>query len=365
MKHTLRYTLIALGLTAMTQAWGQRMTWHDPQQAPMQVLMGQAWPQECRGTYQRFPESRRADIPAAVWGNAQHSAGLSLRFHTLARHITVKLTTANKGTFAMRHMPAMGVSGVDLYELDKQGHTYYCEPKYSFGDTITYVFHALDHHHGGDYELYLPLYNKVTWLNVGVAEGEDFHWIEAQQERPILVYGTSIAHGGCASRTGMAWPSIVKRTLNRPVVNWGFSGSGKMEKEMWEQMRQVDAAVYIIDCMPNMTGPGLCEEIFGRMTTGVRLLREQQDAPILIVEHDGYTGEATSDSLFHCYDRCNQECLRAYKQLKKEGVKGLYYLSHKEIGMPADGLVDGVHSTDLGMMVYAKAYLKKLKKLLH
>ena len=36
-------------------------------------------------------------------------------------------------------------------------------------------------------------------------------------------------HGACASRPGMSISSILGRRLNRPVVNLGFSGNGKME----------------------------------------------------------------------------------------------------------------------------------------
>lgn len=338
-----------------------QQNFHDPLQAGFQVLRGQAFPAECRDTYQRFPDSRQSQVPTWVWGNSLHSAGISLRFRTGADQITVRYTCANR-TYAMNHMPAMGVSGVDLYEVDAKGQTHYCAPKYVFGDTITFNFRNLDHAHGGEYELYLPLYNKVTWLNVGVPQGADFAFLPASQQKPILVYGTSIAHGGCASRTGMAWPSILKRTLDRPFINWGFSGSGRLDSTMFVQMQQVDAALYIIDCMPNMTG--MPDQIFPRLTQGIRMLRQRTDAPILLVEHDGYTGEATSRQAFLEYDRTNQECQRAYRQLRREGVKGLYYLSNREIAMPMDGMVDGVHATDYGMVVYANAYLRKLKKIL-
>lgn len=357
-----RFTLTMIcSFTVCVGAVAQNYTWHDPLKAGMQVLWGQAFPNECRDTYQRFPDSRKELVPEWVWGNSLHSAGLSMRFHTLSPEVVVRFTTASKN-YAMNHMPAMGVSGVDMYELDDKGQTFYCAPNYAFGDTVTYIFRNLQHPHGGEYELYLPLYNKVTWMNVGVPAGQDFQFTEASHEKPIVVYGTSIAHGGCASRTGMAWTNILKRVLDRPFVNWGFSGSGRLDSTMFVQMQQVDAAMYIIDCMPNMTG--MPDLIYDRMTQGVRMVRERSDAPILLVEHDGYTGETVQTHLHEEYDRTNRECRRAYEQLRKEGVKGLYYMSNKEIGMPMDALVDGVHSTDYGMVVYAKAYLKKLKKIL-
>ncbi len=350
---------LLIGCTLAAQAQGYK--WFDPKQAKFQVVEGQAFAQECPDHYMRFPRNRQGVVPDGVWWNSTHSAGLTLRFHTLSPEIQVRYVVPDRN-FAMPHMPSMGKSGVDLFELDSKGKTHYCAPAYAFGDTVTFTFSALDHPFGGDYELYFPLYNGVDWMNIGVPEGQDFQFLPASKEKPILVYGTSIAHGGCASRTGMAWTAIVKRELNLPMINWGFSGCGKLESVMFDQMAMVDARLYIIDCMPNM--PDIPQEVVPRMTEGIRRMRAKTDAPILIVEHDGYGGKTESKKRFDSFNNTNIECKKAYAILKKEGVKGLYYLSCEDIAMPEDAQVDGCHATDYGMMVYAKAYLKKIKKIL-
>ena len=35
--------------------------------------------------------------------------------------------------------------------------------------------------------------------------------------RPVVVYGTSITQGGCVSRPGMLYSSILSRLIRRPV----------------------------------------------------------------------------------------------------------------------------------------------------
>ena len=72
---------------------------------------------------------------------------------------------------------------------------------------------------------------------------------------PIVVYGTSIAQGGCASRPGLAWTNILGRKLDRPVINLAFSGNGKLEKELIELLSEIDASLYVLDCLPNLTSP--------------------------------------------------------------------------------------------------------------
>ena len=46
----------------------------------------------------------------------------------------------------------------------------------------------------------------------------------------MVFYGTSITQGACASRPPMdANAAILGRRLDRPVVNLGFSGNGRMD----------------------------------------------------------------------------------------------------------------------------------------
>ena len=54
----------------------------------------------------------------------------------------------------------------------------------------------------------------------------------------------------------------------------------------------------------------------------------------------------------------------AYKQLVKEGVKGLYRLRHEEIGMKGEMFVEGIHMSDYGMKTYADAYEPLLRQIL-
>ena len=51
---------------------------------------------------------------------------------------------------------------------------------------------------------------------------------------------------------GMPHAAILGRRLNRPVINLGFSGNGRMEKEVGDFLCELDPAVYVLDCLPNM-----------------------------------------------------------------------------------------------------------------
>lgn len=74
---------------------------------------GKGWT-EATGTFERLPASAQPKIHATAWMPATHSAGICIRFTTDAATVNFRwsLTSANSD---MPHMPAIGVSGLDLY----------------------------------------------------------------------------------------------------------------------------------------------------------------------------------------------------------------------------------------------------------
>lgn len=216
---------------------------------------------------------------------------------------------------------------------------------------------------GYEYELYLPLYNIVKWLEIGVPQDAKFSWIPVSKEKPLVIYGTSIAQGACASRPGMAWANIIERELEHPVVNLGFSGSAKLNPELFDMLAEIEAKLYIIDCMPNMGGKAV-NDICQLTIDGVKKLRRSSQAPILLVEHSGYVNEWSSELSESAYRETNVELRKAYGALLQAGLKGLHYLTKEEIGLTMDAMVEGVHPSDLGMHQYADAYIRKIRTIL-
>ena len=208
----------------------------------------------------------------------------------------------------------------------------------------------------------MPLYNGVKSLQIGVPEGSRFDFVRPSAEKPVVIYGTSIAQGACASRPGMAWSNILQRRLDMPVVNLGFSGNGQLDEGFFKLLSEVDAAIYVIDCMPNMTNDRV-KLIRPRLEQGIRILRSKSKAPVLLVEHDGYMGFYASDKKREEFQETNEQ-LRAVYDSMKDDVENLYYMTFDELALSMDSQVDGVHATDLGMQQYADAYYKKISSIL-
>ncbi len=344
--------------------------WWNPAVNAYPVIEGQAWRKETQNPYDRFPARAEKTVRQDVWNLSHNSAGLMLRFKSNTDEIIVRFKVT--GPQAMPHMPATGVSGVDLYAISADGKWLWCAGKYAMGDTIEYRFGGLEpndtyHQLGREYRLYFPLYNSIVWMEIGVPAGNSFNPLPIRAEKPIVVYGTSIAQGGCASRPGMAWPTIVGRALDRPLINLGFSGNGRLEKEVVELLREIDAKLYILDCLPNLnaSNPLAAQEVRDKVLQSVSILREKRKTtPILLVEHCGFSDEVINPNNRARYMAVNQAQREAFERLKSEGEMNIYLLSKEDIGLPLDATVDGIHPNDLGMQVYANAYEKIIRDIL-
>lgn len=362
--HALRgYFLVGLCLFCLSAQ--AQWKWLNPLQTNEPVIQNQGWSEEAGSTYSRLPERAKAQVRPAVWDLSRHTAGLALYFYSNAPQLTVRYQV--EGAQSMPHMPATGVSGIDLYRIDTDGGWQFCFGGYRFGDTIRYDYSLESknpyHKHGYEYRLYLPLYTHVKWMEIGIPEDSECTFLPASPEKPIVLYGTSIAQGACASRPGMAWSTVVQRSLDYPLVNLGFSGNGKLEKDVLSFVSEIEARLYILDCLPNLTGESE-EPVFLRTIEAVRHIRQTRMTPILLCEHAGYSNAATHLRMDSLYREVNRASRKAYERLKAEGVKELYYLSREELSIPSDGWVDYVHPSDLGAQTQAIAVEKKVREIL-
>ena len=360
------FVSLALMLAALVAQ--AQMVWHDPMQATGSVMQNQAFVEEIHG-YARLPKRAQGEVRDDVWSLAQHSAGEMIAFYTNSPDVEVRYTTTSSN-YSMPHMPSTGVSGVDLYRIDSDGVEAYCAGRYTFGeDGVTYKFTGMPtspRHHklGYEYRLYLPLYNGVKQMQIGVREGSEFRFIPTREERPIVLYGTSIAQGGCVSRPAMAWGTILQRALDLPLVNMGFSGNGRLEREVLNYICEMDARLYILDCLPNILEYPV-EDIERLTVEAVRQIRQASAEPILLVDHVGYTTFDTNPKNQDYVTAANRASRRAYERLLAEGGRNLFYITREQMGITYEMAVDGNHLTDYGQLQQARAVESVVRDILH
>ena len=322
-------------------------------------LEGRGW-EDVAAPYHRLPARAQELVRDPVWRLSTQTSGMFITFNaaTPALRFEVDLSEAR---LSLPHMPATGVSGVDLYASEGDGpwRWVFC-PRPSSQSYAAEVKGLSPIPR--TYRLYLPLYNGATSVRVAVPEGVELTPVAPRETPPLVYYGTSIAHGACASRPGMSFVNILGRRLDVPVLNLGFSGNGRLEMELAALLAEVDASAYVLDCLPNL-GP---RQVAERTEPFVRALRAKRPStPVVMVEDrvNANAGFLPGRARHHAD---NHAAFRAaFDQLTASGVRGLTYVQDAPfLGADGEATVDGSHPTDLGMVRYADALEPILRSLI-
>lgn len=324
-------------------------------------LEGRGW-EEGQSFYRRLPAKAEKSVPPSVWNLSRHTSGMYVRFKTNATSLRAKWSLTGKD-LAMPHFAATGVSGLDLYVRGENGQWHWLAvgiPTH-FPDNEALFFENVAAE-AREFLLYLPLYNGIEHLSIGLPAEAEIWKGDDPIEKPLVFYGTSITQGGCASRAGMSTTAILGRQLEKEIINLGFSGSGKMELSLAHLLAELDPALYFIDCLPNLEAQQVAE----RVVPFVRVLREKHpEIPIVLAEGVTYDDAFFKEKRNH-RNLASRKALRtAYEQLLQEGHKNIYYqVGEGQLGTDGEGTVDGTHPTDLGFMRQAQVYAPLIQSVL-
>ena len=322
--------------------------------------------EETATRYARLPESLSKVCRPALWSLGQNSAGLYVRFRTDSPTLWVRWKSAN--SFVMNHMTATGSRGVDLYVLNNGEWRFIAAGRPNTKAAVT-EREIMSHMpvQMREYMLYLSLYDGVAELEIGTEEGHPVlkeAVSSPRSERPVVMYGTSITQGGCVSRPGMLYTSIMSRALDREFVNLGFSGNAFFDLEIARLMAAVDnPSAYIIAATENAS----VEQFEERGEAFFRILRSAHpDVPVIIVQAVRYSYCLLNQEDAATMDAKMAACRKMYDSLRKAGEKNIYFTdpAATESFADAETSVDGCHLTDLGAMRFAKVLLPVLKKAL-
>ena len=331
--------------------------WYDVKEFGVE---GKGW-SETKKYFDRLPAKAEGFVRDQVWNLSRDSAGMCFRFVSDSLNIYVRYELSQE-SLSMTHMAATGHSGVDLYAQDGMGIDRWVavvRPGKQKMDTTL----AKDLAPGSRrYTLYLPLRNGVESLEIGVVRGQSFTALSPRNEKPIVFYGTSIMHGACASRPGMAFPSILGRRLRRPIINLGFAGNGRMEIEVGSLLVELNPCVFVIDCLPNMNESTVSQ----RAVPLVKKIRETHEkTPILLVEDRSFTSTRFFPARKQRHQKNRIALKNAFKELQNLGIKNIFYLDGDNLlGQDGEAATDGSHPSDLGMVRYADAYEPALRAIL-
>lgn len=360
-KSKLLFAALFLGVvTASAAVKPEQLLWCPADGMP---VLGTLCPDASKA-YSRLPDSLEQQIRPEVWALGKNSAGLSIRFRSDASALGFKWKSLNK--FNMNHMTATGIRGLDLYALDSDGTW----------QTVSSVRPAFHHHHTTamaitdmepvmrEYMLYLPLYDGVDSIFIGTDSAAvvlppavDL----PRRDKPVVMYGTSILQGGCASRPGMAHPSILGRMLNREVINLGFSGNARLDYEIAHLIAESDPSVVVLDMLPNCSKELLDE----RLVTFYNIIRDSlPDVPIVMVESPLFPVMKWNTETQATITEKNLTLQRIYDDLRLKD-NNLHYVEGNILIPNRETTVDNYHFTDTGFANFAKAIYPLINELIN
>ena len=309
--------------------------------------------------YQRLPDSLKTQVARPyLWELGTNTAGMAVRFATDSPYVNARWRNTAKN--AMNHFTPTGIRGLDLYCLQPDSTWRFAgSARPDLDDALTETTIVANMRPGvtREFLLFLPLYDGIAELAVGIEEGTSINAPAVdlpRRDSPVVVYGTSITQGGCASRPAMAWTNILERRLNCEFVNLGFSGNGQLDLEIAPVVAAVASpALFILDFVPNVTA----EIIDERMEPFIETIRRAHpDTPILLIENPVFPHSTFDLDIAQRVESRNAALRRHFEKLIADGDTRLYHLaSDKLIGLDGEATVDGIHFTDLGFTRYADA----------
>ena len=309
--------------------------------------------------YDRLPASYKEIVREPVWDLSKHSSGLSIRFLSNSSVITAKWEVLNN--FSMDHMPDTGIKGVDLYFKDNDEWQYVnTGVPVGFKNEYKLVENMDDELR--EYKVFLPLYDGIKNIEIGVDSLSYVKKPMSNKKKPIVFYGTSITQGACASRPGMAHTNIISRQLDRDVINFGFSGNGRMEQPIANLISDSNPIFYVIECMPNMYPPDLVSSNTIPLIDTIRA--KDFDTPIILVDLFTSPITALDKNAIRGTSEMNNALKTQYDKMINNGYNNIIYLeTQSALGNDFEGTVDAVHFTDLGFTRYSDFLIEKFEQL--
>ena len=349
------------------------ITWYSPLNDKMFKVYGSDSFYE--GDYARLSREDRKkieNVSEAVCWLASHTAGLQLKFKTNSTKILLDVEL--KAKHDMPHMPATGQCGFDLYVYNELEHSYVLHntTTYPIGQTKYLVELSLFANYSTDmiereYIINFPLYQGIKDLKIGLDSSSKTYPVSFKNEGRIVIYGTSIAQGGCVSRPGLMYSNILSRWLDMEVYNQGYSGSAMLEPIMGEIIGKIsNQKLLIIDAEANAGVDLTMEKNLDLFIKNYK--KYQVDVPILLVSRCLFNLDLFDEKRINLKKYYKNFIDNLIKKYENEGHK-MYFLDGDEFFSGhkfhfTEFTVDGIHPTDFGNYLIALKHYEIINKII-
>lgn len=309
--------------------------------------------------FHRIDTSLHADFPPNPKLYYTHSAGLYITFKTNSTRISAKWCTSPAKAY--NNLSAIAFEGLDLY-IKRDGEWVYAGVgRPGTTDCSESILVSEMDDTWKECLLYLPLYDTVDQLEIGVTAGASIEAMDTPFKHHIPVYGTSIVQGASASRPGLAYPARLSRMTGLNFTNMGISGSAKMEPQVAGMITDLQMNALIIDCVPNCSPDNITERTAGF----IHIIRNKYpEIPIIAIEGAWFESGNFNQKIAADMHLRNQRFREEIGKLQLSDPH-LYLIGTDGLtGDDHEGTIDGVHPNDLGFDRMIRMILPATKNIL-
>jgi len=338
--------------------------WFSPLVNPEVTIYGFPF-LKLENSFNRIPSILNKNLPVNIVSLSKNTSGGQLHFYTNSSQLLIDVELISENILSGMSITAQG--GFDIYVGSNYDDLkFYDASRFKITDTsYTYTF---DLHNNGLEKLVVlnfPLYNGIKSLDIAIDKGSNIKKASFPKEGRIVIYGTSITQGGCASRPGLAYTNILSRRLKQEVINFGFSGNAFGEREVAEVVSSVeDVKLFILDYEANAGTNGL---LYKTLEDFIKIIRSKYPlAPIIVLSRIKYLFDELNPSLGKIREEIRVFQENLVERLTLEGDSNLYYLDGSKIYPSGydEYTVDGIHPNDLGFMKIADYLEEAIQKIL-
>jgi len=338
-------------LALNTEIDKEDIVWYESDNAPFKVYGAFS-----TNPYKRMPTDIALKTSEGVNSLHTNTAGIRIRFRTDSPYVAIHAEWNEFCCFA--HMPLTGSSSFDIYSYNPESQKQLFVASLGCPFDSDKGFESVRDLSGKmqDYVINFPLYNNVDKLYIGVSKGAKFEEpSEYANKAPVVFYGSSITQGGCASRPGNCYQSILSRSLNFDYINLGFSGNGKAEDVIVDYMAGLEMSVFVSDYDHNAPNPEYLEKTHYKMYEKIR--EKHPEIPYIMLSKPDFN--FTREDVLR-----RTVVMESYCKAVKSGDKNVYFVDGASIFRGDDFnscTVDTCHPTDVGFRYFAEALYPALK----
>lgn len=305
----------------------------------------------------RIPKETARQINGQVEVFSAVTSGGRMRFRTDSRTVALQFSFAE--TFTSSNLSTLASCGFDLYE--RLGECWQFRGCFLPPDDLSVTQNGtLQLPSTGMHELliHFPLYAEIKSLALGLQSGSSFFPFP-YSNGSFVIYGSSITQGGCASRPGNCFSSIVSRRLDMDYVNLGFSSGARGEPAMAEYLCERPCDILVLDYDHNAPN---AEYLAKTYEPFFRMIRERRPTlPIVLmsapVAHIELGEWKQRRDIIH----------KTYRYAIDRGDDKVWFLDGSMVFSNAfreECMVDQWHPADIGMTGIADALCGLMKKIL-